>query len=118
MTKKINSTNFPHVKVASKFALFQEYCLGKEYLITHSVPLIYNDNGTLDKVSKIGIKSIIYNKYGDSAYSKKETDLFIEYIRIQSLAKIGWPFNQTEMFRINDGLDHKFASPFNESKMA
>ncbi len=115
MTRNRDLTNYPHVKVTAKFAVFQEYCLRGDFLITHSVPLVYNDKGALDKHSRNGIRSIISNKYGASFYSKNDADTFIEYIRVQSLAQIGWPFNKSTMFTKNDGVDHMSASPFNEA---
>lgn len=92
MSKKTITVNVPLVKVTAKHALFDEFCSHGQYATTHCAPLFFNNDGSLVAESISAIKSIIFDALDEASLSKQRADQFIEYIRIQSLAKSDWPF--------------------------
>jgi hypothetical protein len=110
-TKKTN-INFPHVTITAKHALFDEYCLSGLYAMTYSAPLFFNDDGSLVGGSVTAIKAIVFEQLGETSLSERRADQFIEYIRVQSLAKSEWPFHRKGAAARNVGEYNFTLAPF------
>ncbi|MBT4038412.1 MAG: hypothetical protein HOE65_00070 [Rhodospirillales bacterium] len=115
MTKKKTTINFPHVTVTAKHALFNEFCLSGLYVTTHSAPLFFTDDGSLVEGSIKAIKAIVFEELDEKELSKQGTDQFIEYIRVQSLAKSEWPFYCKGAAARNIGKYNFTLAPFHEA---
>lgn len=111
MKKKFNLDRFPEVTITEKHVLFNGRCSNGHNKTTRSAPLIFDDYGEFGTKSTNAIIDIIRSGYAGSELTKRELYMFIDYIRIQSLAKSEWPFNSYSVFSKNHGASYMFEEP-------